>query len=50
MDELVLCGGSILITIGAVTWIILRDIANAKKAIITKQDAIMAKLIEIKLR
>jgi hypothetical protein len=50
MDELLICTGLIVITIGVAFWFILSAIADAKKIITAKQDALMAKLIEIKNR
>jgi hypothetical protein len=50
MEPLLICTGVILVTIAITYWFILCAIANAKKAIIAKQDALMAKLIEIKNR
>ena len=50
MDELLMCTGAILVTIIGSYWFILSEITDARKAIIIKQDAIMAKLIDAKFR
>jgi hypothetical protein len=50
MDELMFLTGVTLVSFGVACYFIVVEIANLKKAITAKQDAIMAKLIEIKLR
>jgi hypothetical protein len=50
MDEIVFSTGIVLLTIGFAGWFILSEISNAKRTITDKQDALMKKLIEIKLR
>jgi hypothetical protein len=50
MNDILIFTGAILITIAITYWFILCAVADAKKVITAKQDAIMAKLIEIKPR
>jgi hypothetical protein len=50
MDELLMCTGAVLLVIGVTYCFTLLAIVKAKKTITAKQDAIMAKLIEIKPR
>ena len=52
MNELLICAGIVIATIGGVFCycFILRSIRDTRNIITAKQDAIMAKLIEIKFR
>jgi CHASE3 domain sensor protein len=50
MNELIMIGILLFVTIVGVYYFILCSISNTRKQIIAKQDAIMAKLIEIKHR
>jgi hypothetical protein len=50
MNEFLIILGTILVTVIGSYYFILCAIANARIVITAKQDALMAKLIEIKLR
>ena len=50
MDEVLIFSGIICVVLGICTSLICKDISEAERRIRIKQDALMAKLIEIKLR
>ncbi len=50
MNEVFFCTGIIMLTIGVSLYVLGYYIIETKKIVVSKQDAIMAKLIEIKFR